>query len=520
MLKQFFKKFLFLALFLVLPNYVHAIAAFPGAEGFGSETVGGRGGVVMHVTNLNDSGAGSFRSACEATGARIVVFEVSGHIRLTTTIKISNPYISIYGQTSPGGVDISGGMFMVNTHDVIVQHMRFRMSSDVCDGISYPNIGNCETYGDTVRIMGTAYSGDNLAEKIIFDHCSMSWGNDETLDIGGYYGLTDNVTISNSIIAQGLDDPAPEPLHGYGINIGSHFQNFGVTKVSMHHNYIAHFRMRLPQVSFNGFADLRNNVMYNWENRGAILMDEIDSTNYHISDYQLTRINAIGNHFKSGLLNPGWACDTSGSGIAYYGESYSDCIELGTNYGRGQFYLDGNTGCSNGRVWYGYSSAQCTNNAGYFVPTWLDQVASNYMASFAHNTDGASVTTTAMNSSLISNILSVVGANYPFRDSVDEGFVNDYANNTGRTLSDNHYPNNYPTFSSPPAPVDNDRDGMADAWESNNSLNISVDDSGSDFDNDGYSNIEEYVFYIGGYINESSSEDQTAPAAPVGLNVL
>jgi len=126
------------------------LPAFPGAEGLGTSTVGGRGGTLYIVDTLSDNPADgvTFREACEATGPRYVAFSISGHIRLKTTITITSPYITIAGQTSPGGVDVSGGMFLITTHDVIVQHMRFRMSSDICDSITKPAVGNCETYGD------------------------------------------------------------------------------------------------------------------------------------------------------------------------------------------------------------------------------------------------------------------------------------------------------------------------------------------------------------------------------------
>ena len=103
------------------------IPAFPGAEGGGMYSFGGRGGKVLTVTNLNDDGPGSFRWACEQGGARIIVFNVSGIIRLKSPIYVRAPYITIAGQTAPGeGVCIAGESFQVDTHDVIVRHMRFR----------------------------------------------------------------------------------------------------------------------------------------------------------------------------------------------------------------------------------------------------------------------------------------------------------------------------------------------------------------------------------------------------------
>ena len=139
------------------------IPAFPGAEGGGMYTFGGRGGKVYTVTNLNDRGPGSFREACEAGGARIVVFNVSGVIRLETPIIVRAPYITIAGQTAPGdGVCIAGDSFQVDTHDVIIRHMRFRR-------------------GESKVSHREDSFGGNPVGNIMIDHCSCTWGLDENI---------------------------------------------------------------------------------------------------------------------------------------------------------------------------------------------------------------------------------------------------------------------------------------------------------------------------------------------------
>ena len=139
------------------------IPAFPGAEGGGMYTFGGRGGKVLVVTNLNDDGPGSFRWACEQGGARIVVFNVSGIIRLKSPIYVRAPYITIAGQTAPGdGVCIAGESFQVDTHDVIVRHMRFRR-------------------GETSVLNREDSFGGNPVGNIMIDHCSCEWGCDENI---------------------------------------------------------------------------------------------------------------------------------------------------------------------------------------------------------------------------------------------------------------------------------------------------------------------------------------------------
>ena len=175
------------------------IPAFPGAEGGGMYTFGGRGGKVLTVTNLNDSGPGSFRWACEQGGARIVVFNVSGIIRLQSPVTVQAPYITIAGQTAPGeGVCIAGETFEINTHDVIVRHMRFRR-------------------GRTSVWSRDDSFGGNPVGNIMIDHCSCEWGLDENISFYRHmFSLGDgkervktptvNVTIQNTISAKALDN--------------------------------------------------------------------------------------------------------------------------------------------------------------------------------------------------------------------------------------------------------------------------------------------------------------------------
>lgn len=147
------------------------LPAFPGAEGFGAKSVGGRGGKVIKVTNLNDSGPGSFRKAVTASGKRIVVFDVSGIITLTSKLNITNPYITIAGETSPGGILVRGRPTKFNTHDVIVRHMRWRVGPGNASGKDLDQ-------QDAVQIWGKWGGQFNDAYNIIFDHNSFSWGVD------------------------------------------------------------------------------------------------------------------------------------------------------------------------------------------------------------------------------------------------------------------------------------------------------------------------------------------------------
>jgi pectate lyase len=159
-----------------------AVPAFPGAEGFGANAVGGRGGTVYHVTNLNDSGAGSFRDAVSVSG-RTVVFEVGGIIRITSPVVVKSG-VTIAGQTAPGdGIALYGNRISFSdANNTICRYMRFR------EGI------NGDSGTDAVGVA----SGNNM----IFDHVSASWGRDETFSITG--SPISNITLQDCIIGQGL----------------------------------------------------------------------------------------------------------------------------------------------------------------------------------------------------------------------------------------------------------------------------------------------------------------------------
>ncbi len=204
------------------PRSDGSLAVFPGAEGFGSGTVAGRGGQIIRVTNLNDSGTGSFRAAATASGARIVVFEVGGTINLNSVVLIRNPYLTIAGQTAPEpGIQLRNYGIEIDTHDVLVQHLRIRAESGEGDGL---------------RIHGY----QNATYNIVIDHVTSNWASDENMSIWGATsgsGVHD-VTLSNCMIAEG----------GFGILIGSSSTqaNF-MNKISVIDNLFAHKLRKKPE---------------------------------------------------------------------------------------------------------------------------------------------------------------------------------------------------------------------------------------------------------------------------------
>lgn len=250
-----------------------SIPAFPGAEGGGAFSFGGRGGKVYVVTNLNDSGPGSFRDACEQGGARIIVFNVSGIIRLKSPVSIRAPYITIEGQTAPGdGVCIAGESVWIDTHDVVIRFMRFRR-------------------GQTNVLRRDDALGGNPIGNIIIDHVSASWGLDENMSI--YRHVYDrngakqeklpsvNITIQNSIFSEGLDTYN----HAFGSTIGGRNSTFM-------RNLWANNVARNPSVGMDGDFGFVNNVIFNWWNRSA---DGGDNKSFY---------NFINNYYKPGPITP------------------------------------------------------------------------------------------------------------------------------------------------------------------------------------------------------------------------
>lgn len=248
--------------------------AFPGAEGYGRFALGGRGGRVIAVTNLHDSGPGSLRAAVEATGPRTVVFEVSGLIRLESKLVVreANSFLTIAGQTAPGlGICISNyNLGMLGAHDVIIRYIRVRP-------------GN--TSGTTLDGMGLA-SADNA----IIDHCSISWTLDEAFSSRGAKNITlQRTLISEALNAAGHKKYPPGTEHGYAASIGGDVGSF-------HHNLLAHCAGRNWSLAggldktkghtYAGRLDIRNNVVYNWKSR--------------TTDGGAHEVNFVNNYYKPG----------------------------------------------------------------------------------------------------------------------------------------------------------------------------------------------------------------------------
>jgi len=296
--------------------------AFPGAEGFGRFSKGGRGGAVYYVTNLNDdNNIGSLRyGLTKLSGPRTILFKVSGIINLTSELKIANGTVTVAGQSAPGdGICLAGYTIRVLASDVIIRHIRSRL-------------------GDINSYIDDAMDGNGSVpvtfSNIIIDHCSMSWSIDE---VGSFYD-NKNFTMQWCILSESLYNSVdPKGTHGYaGI--------WGGQGASFHHNLLAHNSSRNPRFcgsrytgdSLNEIVDMRNNVLYNWGNINSAYGGE--GGNYNI----------VNNYYKPGPATPGSLTVSSASNkrnriLNYTSYYYATDAKIypDTVFG-GKFYVDGN----------------------------------------------------------------------------------------------------------------------------------------------------------------------------------
>lgn len=266
---QNLSKVIVLTFFILSPAAGAELPAFPGAEGFGAVAMGGRGGKVIKVTNLNSSGPGSLQAACEAKAPRMVVFEVGGVIRGDIAIKHS--YITIAGQTAPSpGITIEGRLLSrpepwQRLHDIVVRFIRIRPP---------PTTGH---EGDAIQLPDT--------ERVILDHLSLSWANDEMIDVIH----SSEFTLQWSTLEESdLEGHGKGVAHNYGII--SAYPNSG--NITIHHNLFAHQSRRSPSLTPyvpGKPSDFRNNVVYNF--REGLTHDG------HVPQ---EAINLIGNYYKRG----------------------------------------------------------------------------------------------------------------------------------------------------------------------------------------------------------------------------
>jgi len=238
---------------MITPSSAISSLAFPGAVGFGASNSGGRGGSICAVTSLANSGAGTLRECASKTGARIVIFKTSGTISLASHIIISNPYIYIAGQTSPGGIQLKGGGIKIAAgHDVIIRGLMIR-PGDETSGVD-------KTDRSGIVIQSSSATAP-APYNIIIDHNSIEWTTDESTNT--WFPVT-NVTFSNNIMAQALakagrTDYGVDTSHPYGPMVGA-----GGKKVTFYGNLIANNKWRNPLLADDTSSEVVNNLLYSW----------------------------------------------------------------------------------------------------------------------------------------------------------------------------------------------------------------------------------------------------------------
>lgn len=433
--------FLLYSLFeLFFPHLSFAIPAFPGAEGYGSETVGGRKGRVIEVVNTDDSGPGSLRQALEVeTGPRIVVFRVGGTIPLKRPIAIkgANSFVTVAGQTAPGdGIQLKnfGLLLKDGAHDIVLRHLRIRPGMDGLKGSNGNNIDAMEFYGaDTSKRI----------YNVVVDHVSMQWAVDENTSTWGHVR---DVTFQYSIIAEGSTEGHPEGSHSAGFISGLDSKPAKLNTLSIHHSLFAHNMMRNPRIKMSQM-DFRNNVVYDWTECGTAYFTDG------------TRFNFVNNIFLKGPATPN--CNTV----------------LGMD-GTTKTYLSGNytpqcpTGCSD---------------------NWQIGVSGN-RNSLLKSSLATPPVTTDQTAAVLETVLAKAGAVRPVRDEVDQRIVNDVVNKTGNI----GIGSDYPTLNSDIAPTDTDHDGMPDSWELEHGLDPNdASDGNADLNQNGYTDLEDYLNELG-----------------------
>lgn len=417
------------------------ILAFPGAEGGGMYTKGGRGGDVYVVTSIEDVYTeGTLRWAVGQEGSRTIVFAVTGTLFLNSELKISEGDLTIAGQSAPGGgITLANYPVTVAADNVIIRFMRFRM-------------------GDEKNVEGDAIWGRRYKD-IIIDHCSMSWSTDEC---ASFYD-NENFTLQWSIIAESLNESVHgKGAHGYGGLWGGYNATF-------HHNLLAHHKSRNPR--FYGIrdgieremAEMVNNVIYNWGSNSSY-------------GGEGGQYNIINNYYKSG---PATKSNRDRIFEAYYEGSY------------GKFFVEGN-------FVNGFPDVTQDNWLGIDLKSSGNLESLKAESRFEINEVEYTSAQEAYNL-----VLDHSGASL-WRDAVDERIIEEVDNGTatfggswgdGLGIIDTQEDvGGWPEIEEGTAPTDSDNDGMPDEWESENDLNPNDSSDASEKDlSNYYTNLEVYL---------------------------
>ncbi|MEI9955906.1 MAG: pectate lyase [Ferruginibacter sp.] len=433
--------------------------AFPGAEGFGKYATGGRGGKVAFVTNLNDDGEGSFRSALgKFPGEPLtVIFKVSGIIELKTKIQLKRSNLTIAGQTAPGdgiclknqSLILNGASSKGNDGNIIIRFIRSRPGGTIKTGLYGYDMENCH--------------------DVIVDHCSFSWANEEC---AAMYD-TKNTTVQWCIVSEGLYDAGHAKGHrSYGGVWGGQYATY-------HHNLIAHQNSRACR--FDGarahdtmaVIDYRNNVIYNWGNVNACYGGEVNIAG------GVSQINIVNNYYKPGPATPATL------------KFAHALFEADKTKGTAEWYLNGN-------IMDGDKNLTKNNFDG------LDLAESGVAPiSKAKSPFKIAAPLPDQNAkTAYEEVLKYAGAVLPKRDMVDTRVINEAKTGTATGMGVFGKPGiidspvavgGWGEFKNGTAPADTDEDGMPDEWEKKNGLNPNDASDRNKVGADGYTMLEKYL---------------------------
>ena len=443
--------------------------AFEGAEGYGRNAVGGRGGKVVYVTNLNDDGAGSLREACTADiGPRTIMFKVAGVIQLKSRLVCNQDYVTIAGQTAPGkGITIKSAPIGFTGKDMVIRFMRVRLG-----------------YGTTYDGMGLT-GGDHS----ILDHASISWTIDEAFSSRG----GKNLTLQRTLISEALDvadhqNYAAGTGHGYAATIGGDIGSF-------HHNLLAHNAGRNWSLGggldgngyYAGRLDIFNNVVYNWKSR--------------VTDGGAHEVNFVGNYYKEG------------AGTTLHGYTLRAQFE-GTGKGSQAYYYHNNIlQAANGSFTCNGNNDNCGREytlSGGQVLDWEPWNSKPFFASYA---------TVQSASAAYKDVLSDVGQTMPILDNHDQRMIRETKNGTYSVVGSVGKTKGIPDRETDavdtanikgwePYPstswandYDSDLDGLPDWWENMYGYNPKsksgdFSDANKDRLGDGWTELERYLEWM------------------------
>ncbi len=434
------------------------VPAFPGAEGFGQFTTGGRGGKVLYVTNLNDEGPGSFREAVETPGPRYILFKVAGNIALQSRLNIKEGNLTIAGQSAPGaGICIKDYPVVIKANNVIIRFLRFRLGDEQ------------KQEADALEARGVS--------NIIVDHCSMSWSVDECVS---FYD-NNNTSLQWCIISESLNNSVHHKgEHGYGAI-------WGGTNASFHHNLIANHASRNPRLgeragdiaALTDLTDLRNNVIYNWGDNscygGEAMNVNIVNCYYQPGPASSNRhrIIAIDKNTKpeTAIYNIWGKYYINGNYVADYPKTTAD------NWGRGVF----------NQFHSRYGAVSDEEKAAIRIP--VEHLINNNVAT--HSAQDA-----------YEKVLAIGGASY-VRDAVDTRIIENVRQGKYTASGSNGSTNgiidsqedvgSWPLLTTAPAAKDTAGDGMPDTWKRKHKLPVDQPQANGHELHPVYDNVEVYL---------------------------